>query len=339
MNKRKCIKQEKNDGDLTEEMNPESLWDYLTRTIPEGIILYDRKGESPYIDVSELMTYSGVYKEPWENKNNTLCQRIKIAKAIMESVLGERFPYYIDNSYRYFDKLEIEQFMKLYIALDPAMEGYGGYEVWARRPYYQMRGKRISEELAIEIIARTDNYFRLKYDDELLEAANFVGCMNFDQWWFDKNHIPTHYGWCHPNGIIGENAITQKFPNIMEFIEEAIGWIMNFPALDLMIGVTNWDEKPYHWDDCLWSVTEKVIKSPYEVIEDFVDNIAIGINVHENTVEILNSRHARERYLIYEEIYEEDDHRVYIPEYYQDRDLFICDEQYLKRCEEILGIR
>ncbi|MCR5789891.1 MAG: hypothetical protein K6G83_08380 [Lachnospiraceae bacterium] len=314
MKKKRRIKQGEIDRDLTGEIKPEPLWDHLTRIIPPEIILYDRKGEYPYINVSELMAYS-------EEQN-------KIPKVIMESVLGE-FCYYTSTDCRYLDQLESEQFKKLYIALDPETEDYKSF---ARRPYYQMRGKRISEEQAIEIIARTDNYFRFHYDRELLEAANYVGCMNFDQWWIGKYHIPAHYGWCHPSGIIGGNAMTQKYPNILEFIEEAIRWAINFPALDIMIGVTEWDEKPYDPDDYSGS-------DPYEEYENFPDNIAIGINVHENTVEILNGKNARERYLIYDKMYGEEDRRVYIPEYYEDRGLFICDEQYLKRCEEILGIR
>ena len=32
-----------------------------------------------------------------------------------------------------------------------------------RRPYYQMRGKRISEQQAFDIICKTDRFFHLNY--------------------------------------------------------------------------------------------------------------------------------------------------------------------------------
>ena len=72
----------------------------------------------------------------------------------------------------------------------------------------------------------------------------FVRCINFDNWLIMKNHYPKGYGWIHADGTVGANAITQKWPTLKEFVEEWFYKLKAFPYLDLVIGITNWDETP-----------------------------------------------------------------------------------------------
>lgn len=191
-------------------------------------------------------------------------------------------------------------------------EGTLKYFTNTRRPYYQMRGKPITKEQAMEVISRTDNYFR--WNSEYM-PENFVYSTNFDSWWFDMNHIPSNYGWVHPNGNIGSNAITQKYPTLAEYVDEWCYYIKEFPFLDLIIAIT--DDNEYIPDDA-----------------KFEDCITLGIWVHNNKVEFLNPKNALKQYKAYARKYENNP-RSYIPEHcleYQNIDIIA----YKNKCLEMI---
>lgn len=169
-------------------------------------------------------------------------------------------------------------------------EGMADYRCTARRPYYQMRGRRITEQQAFEIIRRTDMYAPW---EKCRDCNDYVDSMNFQNWWTSP-HLPAYYGWIHPNGIVGSDAVTQKFANVKEFVEEWINYIYRFPFLDLVIAVSRWNELPqYAWDDFKTYMFEPYI--------DFLDNIEAGIWVHDGTLEIMSPARTVKKYKEYEE--------------------------------------
>ena len=191
-------------------------------------------------------------------------------------------------------------------------EGTLKYFTNTRRPYYQMRGKPITKEQAMEVISRTDNYFR--WNDEYM-PENFIYSTNFDSWWFDMNHIPSNYGWVHPNGNIGSNAITQKYPTLAEYVDEWCWYLKEFPFLDLIIAITDYNEYPP--DDA-----------------KFEDCVTLGIWVHDNKVEFLSPKNALKQYKAYARKYENNP-RSYIPEHcleYQNIDII----DYKNKCLEMI---
>lgn len=184
----------------------------------------------------------------------------------------------------------------------------------ARRPYFQLRGKQISEEQALAVISRADRFF-----DSELEYKRAIDLLHFPNWWFNTNHYPTHYGWCHPSGIIGLNGITDTYPELDELIEDMLALKCAFPWLDFVAAITNWDESP-----------------PYKEA-DFLEAVEIGIWSHDGAVEFMGPRRAREKYREYEALYGGTNQEIYKPEYYMDHNILPADVSYLKRCIETYG--
>jgi len=164
-----------------------------------------------------------------------------------------------------------------------------------------MRGKRVNFEQAKEIIRRSDNYFRghlqprsssfdaevlkiFKIDDDMrsytLEGKDYIGCLNFDNWWFYERPC----GWCHPDGTIGTNAITQKYPNMKELVEEWSEKAEAFPFLDLVIAMTEDNE--------------------FVIPTKFSNHIVNGILVKDKKVTLLNKAQAIEKYTEYCRLYD-----------------------------------
>lgn len=205
---------------------------------------------------------------------------------------------------------------------------------WSPRgktPYYQMRGKRISEQQAFDIICRTDSAF------EDLDLDGHLRYINFENNWMLRR-----YGWVHPNGIIGINSITPKFPTVDEFAHEWVRYLYNFPFLDLIIGITWWDgmsdERTEIFLNYDWSLGSFDDDYKYVEYDDFCENIEVGIWVHDGIIEIIDRERTIEVYKKYEKLYEEEDHRIYFPEYYEEFQPDITTMEYLKKCFLTYGI-
>ena len=251
----------------------------------------------------------------------------------------------------------------------------GGTRDWnamARRPYYRLRGKRITEEQALEVIRRCDTFFSwdmhldgdYDYDDNDNESPECIRPINFNMWWFASNHLPDKYGWVHPNGIVGLNAIMQKYPNTQELIDEWTVIAKNFPFLDLVIAITDWDEiclerhtardeifgSRYmdktiseeefsrRWADIDFIDFERDDTRRENFGETFESAIEIGVWIHEGIVEIMDHRRAYEKYIEYEHLYEESDARIYMPEYYGTFQPDIVTREYLRKCLRAYGV-
>ena len=242
--------------------------------------------------------------------------------------------------------------------------GTENYEANARRPYYRMRGSPVTPEQAREIIRRTDGLVReltwwggpeLAAERACIERE-YLGCINFNQWWLSRNHFPTHYGWSHPDGTVGCNGITQKYPRFREFLVELLRWKRVFPWLDLMIAVTDWDEHPSGFLEAfntfLKADTSKTLAQFDEAEEKalagyraddmdtdtFCASVEIGICTHDNVIEFLAPKQAAARYREYEKRYALPDGKFFTPEYYERSGGLICGEDYLLRCVMDYGI-
>ena len=222
--------------------------------------------------------------------------------------------------YIYLSKEDYEKLNRYSIKVDDGIEFDGN----VRRPYYRMRGKSVTEEQALDIIRRTDNFFT---GSVISRHKDWVGCYNFDNWLIERNHYPRGYGWIHVDGTVGSNAITQKYPELEEFVVEWMEKLMAFPYLDLIIAVTDrneclLDEFPYP-DDDKWEYLK----------DEFYDAIMCGIYVHDNCVELLNKKNTIAKYKEYDALYGKPKEK-FVPEYYDNNKISQINMRYLRRCFE-----
>lgn len=209
----------------------------------------------------------------------------------------------------------------------------------ARRPYYRIRGPRVTEEQAFEIIRRTDREFSMSFEQErTFRPLGYIGSGNIDNLWFTENHVPSPRGWCHPSGIIGYNGITGKYPELEELIYEFKRYVQAFPFLDMIIAITDWNEMPpYAWD-VLCDDEHSTKDAFYMDYPDFIENIQIGFWLHNGQLEILNPTRAQQVYKEYEEKYSEPNKNIYVINYYSDNHIFPANYDYLCRIVASYGL-
>lgn len=168
-------------------------------------------------------------------------------------------------------------------------EKYLHYELFARRPYYQMRGKPVTEEQAFEIIRRCDNSFEFAKD--LIQYTPKEGelptkLQHIASWLFDEHHYPNGYGWCYPDGLIGTNGICARFPNTLELTCDFIKLMYHFPYLDAVWAFTWCDEQLYDYT--------------------FDGAVTLGFRTHDNKIEILDEDDTLKKYKEYAQKYEKE---------------------------------
>ncbi len=229
--------------------------------------------------------------------------------------------------------LTADQYQKLTAPEIIVDEEVREFKSFTRRPYYRMRGKKVTRDQASDIIRRVDNVFR-SGTGAVQEHADYIGSMNFDSWIFDRHHYPRHYGWIHADGTVGCDAITQKYPDVDEFIAEWFIKMMAFPYLDLVIAITDWDESP---PSAASGFTYKCNHYDW-TIPTFEESIVCGIWIHDQVLEIMSPKRTVKKYAEYVKLYEGKNRDKYLPEYYQDNGIVQADENYLKRCIEAYGL-
>lgn len=155
------------------------------------------------------------------------------------------------------------------------------YNTGVRKPYYRLRGKPVTP-------------VQKKLMEDMLDF----------EWDTPSNtHLANFGKFILDSGEIYENGITGKYPHIGEYITDAMLLAGNFPFLDVIIAITDWDEIPeYAWD----SLFEHLESDPFgktfdkdtDRIEDhperwnFEDHIVIGIHIFNGNVEIVPSETA-----------------------------------------------
>ncbi len=167
------------------------------------------------------------------------------------------------------------------ITIDPEV---ADQNTGVRRPYYRLRGKPATID-------------EMRYVEKI---ADF----NWDR--PSDRHIGNFHGsFFRENGHIFRNGITDKYPYIGEYVDDALFIAGRLPFLDIIIAVTGWEECPdFEWDRLSAHDYEK--DGPFEFHEDewdFENNIDIGIYIHGGNVEILNPEHARAVYTEYDKKY------------------------------------
>lgn len=189
------------------------------------------------------------------------------------------------------------------------------FESYTKYPYYRMRGKRVKEAQAQEIIRRTTG----KSED--------IKLLHFNNHW-NSEHLSFCQGWCHPSGIIGTNSTTVKYPNIAEILLDMLLLNNAFPYLDFVIALTDWENHPPYvmkeqlriWDSDKKKDKqdrERLRKLEYSDEEAFMQHIVLGVWLHGQTIEFMEPGRAKDKYLEYEQAYSDPNKFIYIPGYYE----------------------
>lgn len=199
----------------------------------------------------------------------------------------------------------------------------------ARRPYYQLRGKPVSPEQAMEILIRTESLWSWEFNGKITPPC-YVGSALFRNSCYN---IPLDWrtGWVHPDGTIGQNDMTGfKYPEVKDIMTDLVPIVTAFPYLDFFAGISYRDEqigdqKDYHPDD--WEKYQQ---------EGFTYLIECGIWVHDNTVEIVNENKAVELYKTYEKLYEVPNKAIYESDYHTTQEPLELDWDYFRRALELV---
>lgn len=204
-----------------------------------------------------------------------------------------------------------------------------------RRPYYRLIGKPVTEEQALEIIARTDRFWSCCADDKLFAKIrnHFIYTYTpMNAYWF-YNLFPTQNGFVKPNGNIYSDGITDKYPTVEELLEDFVNLAGAFPYLDFVMAVTLWEEVP----DKAWeriSASERVPYRPWEVPEfweNFDNVIDIVFKVCNGRVSVLSEKTGREIYKEYEEKYLDKNDMTFYDGYADEHQMLVCDEEYMRK--------
>lgn len=290
----------------------------------------DTTGEAIYSD--QWTEGSGIYVDLNRIKKlNWGAKRENIMSPFLDAHFGEDF-YVPDNadSTFYIDGAAFEFLNQTELVIEEEVSDYKSS--WPKRPYFRLRGKRVTEAQAFDIIRRTDFFF---YSDLPTEQTLNLG--HFTNMWFSKNCVVTHHSWCHPSGIIGTNYRTDKLPSLDELLSEMIQIKYAFPYLDFVAALTDYDELP-------WFILEHEERHTawrelqYEEDPDFLEHVEMGIWLHDRAIEFMGPERARQVYREYEEKYSEENKDIYVPEYYEDHGIFTADLAYLKRCIAANGL-
>lgn len=187
---------------------------------------------------------------------------------------------------------------------------YEEYQNTPRKPACWTRGKPVTPEQAFEIIRATDTFF--------IFSEQTVSTYMLSTDWFQS----FDYGWCRPDGRIGVDDITGKWPCGDDVIEDGTTLLSVFPFLDL-VGII-WDS-----DEESGFFPEKIEADPPQV--------EWGFHFHDNTIELLESKTAWERFCDYQTRYGEDP-LTYMRGYNEKAGESWVDIDYLKRCLQANGL-
>lgn len=220
---------------------------------------------------------------------------------------------------------------------------FDGWDSWAAYPYYRLRGPRVTEDQAFEIISKLDmvldEMYGIKTNKVIISTNHIKGISDLSINWFLDNW--TLQGWRRPDEIIGINGITDRYPELDKILNQLYTLIKHFPFINFVWATTNWDEIP---PEC-WNEDDFNSKQAYEEdCVDFTDNIDILFYVHDRKIEIIQGELAKQKYEEYNTLYGSNE-KEFIRHYYMtghtlsDKyDKSIVNRKYLEKCLSTYGM-
>lgn len=274
------------------------------------------KGNFDGEEYPDVYMLSGRKTDDWDSPKDSYKYDL-VNTFFEESFYNDKF----DNECYIISKEYMEKLKSIEVTFD---DGTEDYDTAVRKPYFQMRGKRISEEQAFEFIRWADSAF---FECRCTEEKPKLNSINISSYLFTGFFSN---GPVHPNGVVGMNGIMGKYPNFYELFEEFVSYAAEFPFLDFVIGITLWDEAPpEEWEKFFDGNYERPANYP-----DFTENLEIGVWVHDKKVEFLSAENAARKYREYEKLYGEADGSVYCEKRYGSPEYF----DFYKKCLAANGV-
>lgn len=304
-----------------------SYWDYCIRTASDCFYIFsDGAVDVDFDKLNEKRRLFCQGRVGYSRSNGHIA--LEIVSAILENTL----PADIVTQYTVrLERGELERLRTCRLILDEAPDKFDSL---VKYPYYRMRGKPVTENQAIEVIRKTDFYIHSQFfQSRSCHASELVSSYHFRNCWFNPQHYSAHYGWVHPNGTVGINSVTGKWPTFLELLEELLGYQKAFPFLDFVAAFTWWVENP-HYE--LWggNAQEDEVSKQYP---DFLDNVQYGVRLDGHAIEFLGRNRAVETYQEYEAPYGDSDFSVYIPESCRGKTCPFDMDAYYLRCIAAFG--
>lgn len=219
--------------------------------------------------------------------------------------------YYIEEAKESGDLLFSDFLRNQKVLFDDGMELWKS--VCSKKPYYRLRGKPITPKQAMEIIRRTDLHLEtmqgtanLNHTGKRYCGKDFISAINFYNIWLEGEYCLNGFGWCHPDGTIGLNSATSKYPNLTEFLIEWLTYAYCFPYLDVVVALTDSDSGlsiKGVWADEVIAEHNRYAKNKIDRLFTFEESVMLGIYLHNGILEILNAENAVNVYIEYHRKY------------------------------------
>lgn len=303
------------------QMNYYEYDNYLIENFPKDIDILFRKYETNLFDflccysvdedsfdkekenASAYTKYKDKYIILPKNLENQII--IDDKNAVNKYILSKSFS--ACGTYPYIKSDYLPYLKEIKITFDA---GFTAFDSSCRRAEFWLRGKPVTPEQACDIISKIDSAFS--------NSSDSIGTYFLDTKWFSKNI----YGWCRPDGRIGINGITHKYPNVMEYIEEFVKLICNFPYLDMIFIMWNGDEGGYFRENLGYVMNGNPSR-----------NIDCGIYIHDKQIEFLNPDNAWVIFNKYNNLYGGETLK-YLHDYHSATNQTVCDTEFYNKCLE-----
>lgn len=278
----------------------------------------------PYIYLNLAWTKTQVDLLVQEIYNKTPEKLVEVSRKYLS---GSSLKAYLEEAYG--EDLELfakEGEVRLCVSnlKTPVNEKIMSFDHDKRRPGYLMRGKSVTEEQAMELFIRSE-WTTQEHLDSVFHLSGMNFCTGFTCFAGEGRKFSSSVrSWIGFDGMIGNDGITQKYPNMVEFIEELTELAGLFPYLDLMILVANNDEWEAHFlsdhgydelvvdldfylKDTLCKELTKYEKQNPENFPDFFEDLSWkdwGFVVKDGMVEVLDYTQISEKFCEYYEKYD-----------------------------------
>ena len=207
----------------------------------------------------------------------------------------------------------------------------------AREPYFRLRGKRLSEEQAFEILTRTEYIFEravweVRQEESALKKAvgewyekirrnGYEGNPStfFSNDYFSGSMGRYIGGYVWPDGRVGLNEIMYKYPFMDEILDQFMDWAMKYPCLELILVITKWDGmSPMRYKASVLDYLEQIpnpdrdldeYQKPYEPIP--AEAVDCAVEIKPGLIHFLTPEEGLKKLAEYDQQYTEEERRQF----------------------------
>ncbi len=234
----------------------------------------------------------------------------------------------------------------------------------AKEPYFRLRGRRLSEEQAFEILARTEHIFEravweVQQEGDALKKAveewyekirrnGYEGnpSLFFFNDYFSDSIVRYIGGYVWPDGRVGLNEVMYKYPFMDEILDQFMDWAMKYPCLELVLVITKWDcMSPMRYKASVLDSLEHIpnpdrdldeYQKPYEPIT--AEDVDCAVEIKPGLIHFLTPEEGLKKLAEYDQQYTEEERRQFASDaYHSHTKVRELNRDYLMRIIEYYG--